>query len=691
MNESAIASRPIFETLSPAMVATFYVVAIAALGVFGYGVWQRIVKYRKGKKGLTPLWSWSRILSVIKVMAAHSTLRKMNPVVGMAHGLMFWGFATLFTGTVLITIDQDILKYLLPSLQFWSGEFYLYFSLVLDVMGLAVLLGLIFMATRRWIVRPARLNYARPDRTESENNRDGYRQDDRVLLWGLIIIIATGFVVEAVRIGMAWSDFEKWSVVGWHLGTTFEFFGMTPQVARTWHPYLWWGHALLALSFIAYLPYSKAIHMLLALASLYARDSLTGKRLPKADAESHQMGYATMTDFSAKELLTLDACTRCGRCHEACPARAGGWPLSPRDVVLELRENAETTFGTNTLLRAKPIEISSKGVSGTGIHPETLWSCTTCLACVDICPVGVEHVPMIVQMRRHLVERGEMDTNIQATLERFMRFGNSFGSPEEDRGNWTEALEIKVPDARKEAVDVLWFVGDYASFHPDVRKATQKTARIFQAAGLKFGILYDGERNAGNDVRRVGEEGLYEFLVEHNIQTLSSVNYQYIVTTDPHTLNTLKNEYPDLKGQVYHFTEVIADLLDKGDLPIKQKLSGRVTYHDPCHLSRYNNIITAPRRIIQSLGLELVEMPRNGTNSFCCGAGGGRIWMANDPSKERPSENRVKEALSLGTVTEMVTNCPKCFSMMQEAITATGAKDKLAALDLIDYIEQAVL
>ncbi len=686
MNEALEPGRTIFQSLSPALVAAFYAIAFLAMGVFAYGCWRRIAKYRSGQPAQLSGRRWQRAFSLVATMAAHSTLRKRDGYAGLAHAMIFWGFVVLFMGSMIIAIDQDLLRHLAPGFQFWRGDFYKFYSLGLDLMGLGLLTGLIMMAGRRWVGRPPRLDYVRPDRDTGDYDRSGYVRDDQILLWGLILIVLTGFLNEGLRIAITRPPFEIWSIVGWYLAGALGAADISGGAAAGWHAIGWWLHGVLALAFIAYLPFSKAVHMLLALAGLFFRDPLAGKRLPDIPLEATQMGYGNLGDFSWKELLDLDSCTRCGRCHESCPAASSGWPLSPRDVILQLREVAQDKFGGGSLLHEK----YEKPISGLGIRPETLWSCTTCLACVEICPVGVEHVPLMVQMRRNLVEQGDMDGNLQATLERLMRYGNSFGQPESERGNWTGELDFQIKDARETPVDYLWFVGDYASYDPKVRRNTQVVARIFHAAGLDFGILKEGERNAGNDIRRAGEEGLFELLREHNEVALSGVEFKTIVTTDPHSYNTLKFEYPELDCDIRHYTEVIHDLITDGSLPINKPLSGCVTYHDPCHLSRYSALTDAPRNILEALGLTLVEMRRNRANSFCCGAGGGRIWMAETSGAERPGNLRIEEALEIGGIKDLVVACPKCFTMCREAVTSTGNEAGLHIRDIIEYVGEAV-
>jgi Fe-S oxidoreductase len=326
------------------------------------------------------------------------------------------------------------------------------------------------------------------------------------------------------------------------------------------------------------------------------------------------------------------------------------------------------------------------------VRPETVWSCMQCNACVEACPVGIEQAPIINQLRRSLVEEGEIPSNLQSTLQVIQKSGNSFGENRRKRGRWTRELDFEVPDARKEPVDVLWFVGDYASFDPRSQKVTQALARLFRAAEVDFGILYEGERNAGNDVRRVGEEGLFEALAEENIETLGSCEFKRIVTSDPHSLNTLRNEYPELGGSwdVAHHTAFLLELIEAGKLDVAGRLDYKVTYHDPCYLGRHNGGYDAPRAILEALGCTLVEMPRNRDNSFCCGAGGGRIWIPDEPGQERPSENRIREAVDLGELDYFVVACPKDVTMYEDAIKTSGHAEQIELRELTELIEEAV-
>jgi Fe-S oxidoreductase len=419
------------------------------------------------------------------------------------------------------------------------------------------------------------------------------------------------------------------------------------------------------------------------------RDRLAAQRLPRVPDSQPEAGAAKITDFNWKQLLNLDACTKCGRCHEACPARAVGAPLSPRDVILSLREFAHATLESATLPAAAELDIHGKAPGQVAM--ETLWSCRTCMACVEICPVAVEHVPIIVQMRRKLVEDGAMDPLLTKTLQTIHKTGNSFGESKRKRGAWSKALPFPVKDARKEPVDVLWFVGDYASFDPRNQKVSQVFASLLHEAGVDFGILYDGESNAGNDVRRVGEEGLYEVLAAANVNALSNASFKSIVTTDPHSFNTIRNEYPDFGGkyQIQHYSTLARQLFAEGRLRVTNPLKYRVTFHDPCHLGRFNQGYEAPRELLRLLGCELIEMGRCRANSFCCGAGGGRIWVPDPVGAEKPAQNRIKEAAAIPGLEVYVVSCPKDLTMFEDAVKTTGNEGKFVVKELIELMREA--
>jgi Fe-S oxidoreductase len=304
--------------------------------------------------------------------------------------------------------------------------------------------------------------------------------------------------------------------------------------------------------------------------------------------------------------------------------------------------------------------------------------------------VDIEHVDTIVQLRRRLVDEGRIEPAVQHVLQADAQQGNSFGKSGRMRARWTRDLGFPVKDARKEPVRYLWFVGDFASFDERLQAMSRQLAVILNDAGTDFGLLFDGEHDDGNDVRRVGEEGLFQMLVEHNMASFARASFREIFTTDPHSFNTLRNEYPGygLDKPVLHYTQLLERLLGEGAIPVKP-LGLRVTYHDPCYLARHNRLTDPPRRVLHALGCELAEMPRHGLNTFCCGAGGGRIWMSDGtPGSERPSESRIREAVAVG-VSYFVVACPKDFVMYTDAVKTTGNEDRIQVVDLIQLVDRA--
>jgi Fe-S oxidoreductase/nitrate reductase gamma subunit len=658
-------SRPILWDMPLGLEVLWYTLAAISVAVFLYGVGRPLLRYRRASRdGLPPSRELPRrAWDATRTLYAHAQISRRDAYAGWAHRGIFYGWVALAIGTVIVGLSNDVFKPLFGE-QFYKGDFYLACKALLNLLGTALIAGLLAMMARRAILRPGKLTYG---------------AGDWVFVVSLLVIALTGYLLEGVRMAMEDPGYDLVQFGGWVAAQPFE--GASQATLADWRHGLWWFHGLLAIVFVASIPYTKAAHMLTGYASSILRDPLAGKRLRPIPPEraSEPAGYGEIGDFSALHLLQLDACTECGRCHEACPANATGYPLSPRDVVLQLQRRSHSG--------------EAKVIGGDGVSEETLWSCMQCNACVEICPVGIEQAPIINQMRRHALEEGEIDAGLQATLQQIHKSGNSLGQSRRKRGQWTAELEFEVKDARAEPVEVLWFVGDYASFDPRSQRVTRALARVFQEAGLDFGILYDGESNAGNDVRRVGEEGLFEMLAESNVELLSECSFDRIVTSDPHSLNTLANEYPDFGGRwtVLHHTDLLLELMREGRLAAPRRLGYRVTYHDPCYLGRHNGGYEAPRELLERLGCELVEMPRNRDNSFCCGAGGGQIWISERSGSERPSENRIHEALELEGVDVFVVSCPKDVTMYEDAIKTTASGERLRLRELTELVDEALL
>ena len=574
---------------------------------------------------------------------------------GIMHMLIFSGFIMLTIGTAIVTVEAD------TPLHFFVGPFYLIFSFVMDLFGLALLAGVLLAFFRRYILRPAKLDN---------------KWDDAAILVLLFIIVITGYLIEALRIRATMPEFEKWSFVGWYLAGLMA--GLGEGTIRILHVSSWVLHSSLSLLLLLLIIPTKFLHVLSSPLNVFFRSYNPKGALTLANSSSDEyIGARMIEDFTWKQMLDFDACTRCGRCQAACPAYGAKLPLSPKTIIQELKTSMEKNF----LARERNPIYSH-------VTPQEIWACTTCRACMEECPVFVEHVQTIVDMRRYLVSQGQLDTRLQDTLMNITRYGNSFGQSDRVRAKWSQTLEGRIKDVRREKAEYLWFVGDYASYDPSLQEITQKASRILAHAGVDFGILYESERNAGNDVRRVGEEGLFEMLSEKNMMAMEKSRFDKIFTTDPHTYNTLKNEYA-LSQPVYHITELLSQLMNAGRLAPKKRLAYGVTYHDPCYLGRYNNVYDAPRRVLKALGVRLVEMPRSKSNSYCCGAGGGRLWMEDVPMKERPAENRIREAVKLGCEIFVVA-CPKDVSMFRDAIKTSGNEGKIVVKDILELVYESL-
>jgi Fe-S oxidoreductase len=682
--EEEIPGRETFLNMGDGGVIAFYLLALLATLIFLSGFLFRARKYGRGRS--RPI-DWKRVGPAVAEITSQKTVSKGDRRVGLAHFFVFWGFIVLTIATGIIAIDEDVIGLFLdrPDLQFWHGAFYQGYSLVVDLFSIGFIAGLVYLGWRRRHP-PFKLGYERVDRDEGSYDRKGYVIDDRAFLVVLLFIGTTGFLLEGFRIvATDFPSFEIFSIAGWTIAQAVSFVGA--DGAETARLLFWWTHALAALTFIAFIPYSKGMHMVTDVVDLLVTDQDSARSLPEpVGAVSDDL----LSLFTWKDLIDHDACTKCGRCHEVCPARATGAPLSPRDLILDLRELTDASAGLNLWYGpgAEP-NTTTGAVAGDYISAETLWACTTCMACMEVCPVGIEHVSTIVQMRRQLVEAGDVEPGLQNAFQSLARVGNSFGKSAKQRSRWTRGVDIEFKDARKGPVEYLWFVGDHAAFDPRAVDVSVTVARLLEHAGVDFGLMHEAERNSGNDVRRAGEEGLFEMLKEQNLEALASADYSQIITTDPHSLNTLRYEY-GLEETVIHYTELLDQLVASGSLEVSG-LSGIATYHDPCYLGRYQDEYEAPRRLITATGLDLHEMGRCRENSFCCGAGGGRIWM-DDSGEERPSENRIREAVGIGDdVSFFVVACPKDMVMYSDAVKTTGHEDRLEVVDVAQLLERAMV
>jgi Fe-S oxidoreductase len=594
-------------------------------------------------------------------------------VPGTAHFFILWGFIVLFP-TILQAILEGLTaftgnEYTVPLAHFGP------IMLLKDVVALIVIAAVIFDLYVRIVVDP--------ERYKGSHKSEGIR----VLVYILAIMVSL-LVMIGTSINLGTDTLGAWQPISSAIGFLFGWMAnSTQEVVRE---IAYWVHLSAVLLLLLELPGGKHFHVVTAVPAVFLRNLEPRGRLSMGGNGIGELGVSKAEQFSWRQMLDFYTCTECGRCQNVCPAYGAGSPLSPKLLIMALRDNmmergVAFAAGSSNGILDKPLV-------GEVIADEIIWSCSTCFACDQECPLFLEHISPIVDMRRHLVLEGRIDGELQDALANLGRYGNSFGKSPRMRARWAKKMDPKLIDARKESVEYLWFIGDYASFSPSLTDITKMTVDVLKAAEIDFGILYEGENNSGNDVRRVGEEGLFEMLVEKNESALSKCDFEKIITTDPHSYNTLKNEYQFLTNdkQVLHYSELLDQLISSGQLEFSKKLDYKVTYHDPCYLGRYNGVYDPPRRIIEATGCELVEMPRNRDRALCCGAGGGRIWMEEGEVKERPSESRIREAVDLEEVTAFVVSCPKDITMYRDAVKTTSNEEKIAVIDLIELVHEAM-
>lgn len=630
-----------------------WAVAAVAIVIFSHRAQQILAVVARGR----PEARWDhvprRVWNVLVNVAGQRRLLD-DPWIGLGHLIVFWTF--LFYAT---SFAWNLIRGLFPFLPIPYADEVPLVTVPMELLSVVTLVALAGMAIRRYAFPPPRLTLSR----------------DAAFILVLIAVLMVTYLVGQGARAAADPEGATWSPVGRVVGSWLG--GLSASTTESLYLAVWWIHIVTVLGFLAYLPYSKHLHLLASPFNVFTA-SLDSGGMPQSSG-----GATRLEDLTWRNLFNGLSCAECGRCDRACPAFASGQILSPQDLIHDVRLMVLDAVGGNG---------NGNGSLVDTVGAEAIWSCTTCMACMQRCPVFNEHVPLIVQMRRYLIGEGAVGPGVQDMLMGMSRYGNSFGQSPRKRAKWTRDLDFEINDARKEPVEYLWYVGDYASYDPRVQQVTRAAAQVFRQAELDFGILYEAEQNAGNDVRRLGEEGLFEMLQEKNLAALESSRFRTIVTTDPHTYFALKREY-GLNGQVKHYTEVIDDLISSGKLSVSPNSGGRVTYHDPCYLGRYGGVYDAPRRVLGQLGLDLVEMPRNRSSAYCCGAGGGQIWMEDTASRgaERPAESRVREAASLDGVTTMVVACPKDLVMFRDALKTTELEGSLVIRDIAELVEQAMV
>jgi len=626
-----------------------------------------------------------------------------DPAAGVMHSLIYFGFLVLLGVTTVLEIDHQLPE----SAKFLQGRTYQAYAFVGDLAGVAFTLGLVIAIVRRYVVKPYRIRI----KTKPEHAAG---------LATLLLIGLSGFAAEMFRIADATAagenmDWEKWSFVGWPLSRLVD--GWSASTLGTVHQWMWILHVVAFCAFLAILPVTMLRHMFTSPLNMYLRDHKRPKGAMKpmpnlAETELETFGASVVEDFTWKQLLDTDACTMCGRCTSVCPAHATGKPLDPREIVLKTGEVMAASgspvvsppLGVDREIAARLADEQQVTVGANSlferITAEELWACTTCRACDEICPVNIEILDKILDMRRYL---SLMESNFPSELGTAYRGmenqGNPWGMSQGDRADWANApggalldgVEVVDPGEPLQA-EYLYWVGCAGSFDDKNKKVTQAMAKLLRRAGITVAVLGPSEMCTGDSARRSGNEYLFQMLAMPNIEMLNGMGVRKIITQCPHCFNTLLNEYPQLGGnyEVVHHTQLLEQLIADGRLDVGEAtLEERITYHDSCYLGRHNDIYLAPRKVVGSIkGIEIVEMNRSGTKGMCCGAGGARMWME-ESTGVKINDERAKEALSTGA-SRIATACPFCYIMLDDGTKAAGAGDDVKVADIAIHLLDAI-
>src|SRR5512143_184718 len=652
----------------------FLVLFIGLLAVSALAFWWRHYRlWQLGKAQNRSDQRATRVKTLVAVTFGHVRFwKELYP--GSMHFLIFWGAILIFLGKFVRLFSYVVGLTIPPQAVFESASF------VSEIGGILVILGGLLAVYRRYILKPSRLE-TKPTNT-------------LIYLWGVVLLI-TGFFIKGYRIaviGGAVPDWSCWAPVSYFIS---RFFLVLPNAPLNelliWHRVL--IHALPAFLFFAYvfITRSPLQHFFLSPINVYFRNLRPkGALLPIPNfEEAETCGVRERPELTWKQLLDLEGCTNCGRCQDVCPAHLTGKPLSPRRMTQNLKEHLRREgpkLLSTPLDRRKPEATMEETVG-----EDELWACTACMACEEACPVYVEQVIRNIDLRRYLVlVETKYSSEVRLTLKNLEKSNNPWGAAKGTRAEWAQGLGVKT---LKEVEDpeVLFWVGCVGSFDARNQKVATAMVKILQASGIRFGILGIEEGCCGDPSRRIGNEYLFQMTAEANIEIMKGHGVKKILTICPHCFHTLKNEYPAFGGEfeVIHHSQLIEGLITGGKLKLSKPIDKVITYHDSCYLGRANQILEAPRRVLGAIpGLRLVEMERHHKKSFCCGAGGGRMWMEEHIGTRI---NQMRTDMAIAARAEFIgTACPYCLTMLFDGIKEKGKTETMAAYDLSELVVQSM-
>ncbi len=589
--------------------------------------------------------------AVVNVVLQRSVFRT-RPLVSFFHALVFYGFAFYFLVNLVDVIEGYVALHTRSGL--WNA-----FNLTADVLTAAVLIGIISLVIRRFFVRPKDFDFP-ANVPVREGVRKGIRRDSAIVSAFILFHVGSRLMYKASQLALEGQD--PWQPVSTAFAALFS--GMTPGALEIFHHFFWWGALGSILAFIPYFPRTKHIHLLMAPINLALQKKNPGVLQPMDFENEEVFGASKLEEFAWPRLMDAYSCIMCNRCQDVCPATNTGKALSPAAILINERFELNDLFPKFAAGAESP-----RALLDFALNEEAAWACTTCNACIEVCPVGNEQMLHIIDVRRERVlTAAEFPNGLKNTFNQMEKAGNPWGIAAEERLVWAKDLPFPVPTVDQNPdPEVLYWVGCAVSFDPRAQKIARNMAEILHSAGLNWAVLGKNEKCTGDTARRTGNEYLFAQMADENVAALDAVNARVVVTTCPHCFHTIGNEYPQFGGNyvVRHHTEFISELIRNGKLKIEPNSSTAVTYHDPCYLGRHNGIFEQPRSLIEMTGANLIEPERTRNNSFCCGAGGGQFWKDEERGKERVSTNRFRELKQTGAQT-VATGCPFCLRMLTE-------------------------
>lgn len=689
-------TREIAWNVGEVALAVMYALVAVQVLFLAYGASMRYLAWRKGQPFVPVGAVGPRLKRALGVVFLHRRILRPGYVyAGLMHLFIFYGFVVLFIGTVIVLIEMDIARPYF-GVSFFRGPFYVAYKIIINLFGLLFVIGLLMAVWRRY-------GQGLPKFRKSLS-------DDAIVLGLLLSLGLTGFLLQALRLAATRDENAAIHWVSYPLAMAL--WGADPGALMAVHQGTWWFHLVATTVLIAYIPVSKLFHMFTGPANVYMR-----AEEPRALAaienieEQERFGVAALNDFNWKQLLNTDACMRCGRCLDFCPTFSTGKPLKPRQLIVEIgaymsrqsgmlagpagplladagvRGHDLTELGQPSLQSLSP----AAELVGDVVSEDEIWDCTTCRACMEQCPVLIEHVPLIVELRRNLVlEQSRFPGELTTMFNNLERNGNPYSFPASTRADWADGLDVPMLADVEDptSLEVIYWVGCMSSFDARTQRLARSLVKIFRAADVSFAILGLEESCSGDPARRAGNEYLFQILAQQNVEMLNQYKPKRIVANCAHCFNTLKNEYPQFGGhfEVVHHTQLINELITSGRLQVPGGEDGAFAYHDPCYIGRYNDVYDDPRNVLKVVDKDMIELGRSRERSFCCGAGGARAFMEENRGT-RISTNRLQEALDT-PAKGIAVGCPFCVTMFEDGVRTLNVEETFQVRDLAEIIAE---